>query len=158
MQIFLNVIFALTTTVWIGSMFAFGALVAPLLFRRLPSRDQAGSIAGQIIARIETLGLVCSGILLMTTTAQAFNHQWQTLDLVRVLLVLAMLGLTAWSATTLRSRIEALRSQMGRPIDQVPEEDPLRQEHGKYHRLSRTAFMLVLLFGLALIVVSAMQA
>lgn len=155
MQIFLHVIFALTTTFWIGAMFGFGTLVAPAIFRGVPSREQAGQISGQILARIDSLGLVSSGILLVVTIMQAFQDGWGTLPVLRVLLVAGMLGLTVWSATTVRAKVESLKEQMGRPIEEVPATDPLRVEHGKYHRLARSIFFLVLVLGLILIGISA---
>lgn len=157
MLIFLDILFALATAFWIGAMFGFGALTAPTLFRRLPSRDLAGSIAGEIIAKIESVGLVASGTLLVVTVLQAMQLGWSALNLGRVLLVAVMLGLTSWNATSVRSRLENLREQMG-PVDQVPETDPRRKEYNRYHRLSRNTFMLVLVLGLVLIGLSAVHA
>lgn len=154
---FLNVLQYIVLTLWVGSMFGFGALVAPVLFRSLPSRDQAGSMAGEIIARIESLGLVTGGIMLVVTALQAIDGQWQALDLLRLLLSAVMLGVVLLSSISFRQRLEAVRQKMGKPIDEVSEEDPDRVEYNKYHRLSRALFSLNMVLGAVLIVLSALR-
>lgn len=154
---FLNVLQFLVLTVWVGAMFAFGAIYAPVLFRSLASRDQAGQIAGETLARIGTLGLVAGGIMLVVTALQAIDPTRHPFDLGRVLLAAGMLALELLGAITLRPRVAAVRQQMGRPIDEFAETDPLRVEYGKYHRLSRALFSLNLLLGVGLIVLSALR-
>lgn len=155
---FLNVLQYLLLSLWVGAMFAFGTLYAPVLFRSLPSRDQAGAIAGETLSRIDTLGLVTGGIMLMVTVLQAMDSGWMAMDLGRTLVAAAMLAAVIFSAVTVRSRLNAVRQQMGRPIDEFAPEDPLRQEYNRLHRLSRTIFSVNMLLGVLLIVLSALRA
>lgn len=157
MLAFLNVLQYLVLTLWVGAMFAFGALYAPVLFRSLKSRDQAGAIAGDTLARIDALGLITGGIMLVITALQAIDGLWQAIDLGRLLTAAAMLGVVAFSAITVRQKIAAIRQQMGKPIDELPEADPLRVEHNKYHRLARGLFTLNMMLGTGLIVLSALR-
>jgi hypothetical protein len=154
---FLNVLQYLVLTLWVGAMFGFGALYAPVLFRSLSSRDQAGAIAGETLARIDSLGLVTGGIMLVVTALQTIDSHWQAMDLGRLLTSALMLALVLLSTITVRQRINALRQQMGRPIDELDETDPLRVEHAKYHRISRGLFTLNMLLGTLLIVLSALR-
>jgi uncharacterized membrane protein len=155
MILFLNVLQYLVLSLWVGAMFAFGALYAPVLFRSLESRDQAGAIAGETLGRIDTLGLVAGGIMVVITVLQAIDAGWKTIDLGRILTAAAMLGLVIVNSVTLRPRISAIRQQMGKPIDQFAPEEPLRAEYNKYHRISRMLFSLNMLLGVLLIVLSA---
>jgi hypothetical protein len=154
---FLNVLQYLVLTLWVGSMFGFGALFAPVLFRSLSSRDQAGAIAGEALARIDSLGLVSGGVLVVVTVLQSMEAGWRAIDLARVLAAALMLALVLVNAVSVRQRLTAVRQQMGRPIDEFAPTDPLRAEYSKYHRLSRTLFSLVMLLGLLLIGLSAVR-
>lgn len=157
MLIFLNVLQYLVLALWVGAMFAFGALFAPVLFRVLPSKEQAGSIVSETLARIDSLGLVSAGILLVVTALQAIDSKWQALDLGRVLISVVMVALLVWAASTVRQRLAAVKEKMGRPIDEVPETDPLRLEYRRYHRISRSIYFVNMLLGTLLIVLSALR-
>lgn len=157
MLAFLNVLQYLVLTLWVGAMFGFGALYAPVLFRNLTSRDQAGTIAGETLSRIDALGLITGGVMLVITALQAIDSGWTAMDLGRLLTAAVMVGVVAISSVSIRQKIAAIRQQMGRPIDELPEGDPLRLEHGKYHRISRGLFSLNMLLGVVLIVLSAMR-
>lgn len=155
---FLNVLQYLVLTLWVGAMFAFGALYAPVLFRSLPSRDSAGAIAGETLARIDTLGLVAGGILVLVTILQAIDPsvRWPV-DLGRIILAAVMLALVIVSSVSVRPRVTAVRQQMGKPIDEFAADDPLRVEYNRHHRLSRLLFSINLLLGVGLIALSALR-
>ncbi len=154
---FLNVLQYLVLALWVGSIFGFGLLFAPVLFASLPSREQAGSIAGNVLARIDTLGLITGGIMLVVTALQAIDSAWQSIDLGRLLLAVVMLVLVILSSTTVRQKLNAAKEKMERPIDEYAQDDPLRKEYNQYHRVSRMLFMLNLLLGILLIVLSALR-
>jgi hypothetical protein len=155
---FLNILLFLFLALWIGGMFGFGALYAPVLFRSLPSRDKAGQIAGETLARIDALGLVAGGIVSLVTILQAMEARWAPVDLLRVVIAVAMVGLVLFSAAVIRSRLTAIRAGMGKPIDEFAPEDPERVEYNRYHKLSTRLYSLVLLLGIILIALSAFRA
>lgn len=157
MVVFLDVAQFLVLTLWVGAMFGFAALFAPVLFRTLPSREQAGAVAGQALARIDSLGQVTGGIMLVITALQAIERGWQAIDLGRLLLAVAMLALVVLNSVTIRQRIAAIRQQMGRPIDELAADDPLRLEHRRFHSISRAVYSVTLLLGTLLIVLSALR-
>lgn len=155
-ETFLTVLLFLLLAIWVGGMFGFGALYAPVLFRELSSRDQAGQIAGQTLARIDTLGLIAGGVVTLITLLQVFATA-APLDVVRVVIALAMVGLVGYSTAVVRSRLNAIRTEMGKPIDQFEETDPKRVEYNRYHKLSTRIYGIVLFLGIALIVLSALR-
>lgn len=154
---FLNSLQYLVLALWVGSIFGFGVLFAPVLFASLPTREQAGAIAGKVLARVDALGLITGGIMLVVTALQAIDGGWQAIDLGRLLVAVVMLTLVILSATSVRQRLNAVKEQMSRPIDEYTEEDPLRQEYGKHHRTSRLLFTTNLVLGALLIVLSALR-
>jgi hypothetical protein len=154
---FLNVLQYLVLSLWVGSMFAFGALYAPVLFRSLSSRDQAGAIAGETLARIDALGLVTGGIMLVVTVLQAIDGGWRAIDLGRVLSAAVMLALVLLSSLSVRQRLEQIRQQMQRPIDELAPADPLRVAYNRYHSLSRLLFFLNMCLGVLLLALSALR-
>lgn len=154
---FLNVLQYLLLALWVGAMFAFGALYAPVLFRSLPSRDQAGTIAGETLARIDALGLVTGGIMAVITVLQTIEGGWHAIDLGRLLIAAAMLALVLFSSITVRSRLNAVRQEMGRPVDELAQDNPLRVEYNRHHKLSRLLFSANMFLGALLIALSALR-
>ena len=56
---------ALAITLWVGVMWTSGLLVAPALFRMLPDRTLAGSIAGQLFETTVLVGIACGACILV---------------------------------------------------------------------------------------------
>jgi len=154
---FLDVLQYLVLALWVGAMFSFAALFAPVLFRLSETRAQAGQVAGETLSRIDSLGLVAAGILVVITALQAIDTRWQAIDLARFFASVLMLTLVLISAMHLRQRIQAIRAQMSAPIDSLAEDDPLRVEHTRYHRFARLVFSINILLGTLLIVLSALR-
>jgi len=55
----------LLTTAWVGGLWAVGYLALPVLFYAQPDRKLAGELAGQMLANIGYLGMVCGTYLLI---------------------------------------------------------------------------------------------
>lgn len=157
MLTFLAVLQYLTLTFWIGSMAGFLLLFSPVLFQQLPSRSLAGGVSGPVLSRIDTTGLISSGILLVITLLQAINTGFGGLDLGRALLVVVMGLLTILGATTVRARMAAVRARLPAEIDAASPDDPNRREYGKWHGISMLVFTLVMLLGVLLIGLSALR-
>jgi len=92
----------LVTTLWAGSLWAVGYLVAPILFSTLSDRVLAGSIAGSIF-RIEAwLSVGCGLVLLaMVVFDDASRERRSLLRLIVVMLlcvVVGYFGLQPWMA------------------------------------------------------------
>ncbi|MGB5473694.1 MAG: DUF4149 domain-containing protein, partial [Gammaproteobacteria bacterium] len=46
-------------TLWVGSLWVTGFMVAPVLFARLDDRALAGTLAGELFGLVAWLGLAC---------------------------------------------------------------------------------------------------
>jgi hypothetical protein len=92
-------------TLWVGSLWVTGFIVAPLLFAQLDDRAIAGSIAGSLFTITALIGLVCGSVLLMTNTYRHGRFNW------RAWVILAMLLLVAAGQFVLTPMISELRVQ-----------------------------------------------
>ncbi len=92
-------------TLWVGSLWVTGFLVAPALFALLDERALAGTIAGNLFTKVSYIGLACGGALLLLNVLIKRGFGW------RVLLILAMLALVVLGQFVLSPMIAELRQQ-----------------------------------------------
>jgi len=76
-------------TLWVGSLWVSGFMVAPLLFASLDDRALAGSIAGELFTLTAWLGLGCGSALLVLGRACAGRTGWRLRVMVIMLLLVA---------------------------------------------------------------------
>lgn len=122
---------------WIGGSVVTTFIVAPTVFAKAPSRALAGELVGEILKRQGWLVLGCLLVLAATGGARAAlweNAVWP-ITLRYALLALAIL-VTGVGITLVDPAIRRLRERLGRPIDEVPVDDPGRQAFRKLHGLS----------------------
>lgn len=134
----------LVTTLWAGSLWTVGYLVAPVLFSTLPDRALAGSIAGSIF-RIEAwLSVGCGLVLLaMVVFDDASRERRSLLRLIVVMLlcvVVGYFGLQPWMA--------ALREAAG-PSGVM--EGATRTQFGILHGVASLIYMFQSLLALVLV-------
>jgi len=101
-------ILALST--WIGSAFFLMFLVAPDVFRLLPTPDLAGVVVGLALARLHILAMVAALVFLVCHTWLLKNAQ--ALVKPAALLVFVMVILTAGSQYGVMPRMHDLRQEM----------------------------------------------
>lgn len=140
--------FRLVATVWCGSQWAIGYLVAPTLFAVVESKMTAGSIAGRLFHTEAWLGLICGALLLWIATAlvrrspQAYRGlRW----LVVAMLVCVLVGYFALQPfmAQLRAAAEASGVEIG--------QSPYAARFGMLHGASSLIYLVQSLLGLALI-------
>jgi hypothetical protein len=137
----------------IGPPIFFGAVVAPEMFRRLPTRDLAASLTAPILTKAcwmaEASFVVLFATSLVTTRWWGAPRIWRTL-MTRA----AVLGIIAAVVIEklLIPPIEKIRADTVGLIDRLPANDPSRILLDRYHRLS-TAFFAGQIAAAALILV-----
>jgi hypothetical protein len=98
----------LAVTLWAGSLWAIGLLAAPSLFRYLPDRALAGSLAGRLFLYVSLIGLACGAYLLLFRLArfgtQAFRQGF-------FWIVLLMLALTIVGEFGVQPILASLKEQ-----------------------------------------------
>jgi hypothetical protein len=153
----------LLIALWLGAAVFFSAVVAPSVFAVLRSfhLSNANEIAGTIVTR--TLSVVNTGgfligllllasafLLRRTTTRRALRA-----ELIALLLVTITTGVGQW---IIAARMLQLRVAMGRPVDEVAQNDPVRMAFNSLHGYSVGALGLGILAGLVALLMIARRA
>ena len=129
----------LLLTLWVGSMWTVGYIVAPVLFKML-DKSTAGNVAGQLFTIVSYLGLFCGIALLANLIYRiGFNAQhWQLWVLVVMLVIIAI------GQFVLQPMMAELKAAglTGAAVAQF----------GKLHGIASILFLLNSLGGLALVV------
>lgn len=139
--------------IWLGASVFFSLVVAPGVFAVLPARELAGAVVSRTLAIMNTGGFVISLVLL----ASAFlfknivSNRAFGLEIASLVLIALSTFLGKW---IIAARMQALRTAMGRPIDEVAQSDPLRIAFNSLHGYSVAALsvgMLVAIISLMFI-------
>ena len=143
--------------IWIGMGLGFGALTAPLLFKWLPSRDLAGSVAGRIVERLDWAAWVAFGLAVILGFGSRWMNEIDDHEPIGPLRLWTAAGLAALlfcftSSFIVSPKLHELRERIVVPMEQLAPEHPDRKAYDKAHGLSRNLFFLRLLLaaGMAL--------
>jgi hypothetical protein len=144
--------------VWLGALFFFGAVLAPIAFSQLPplfgsqGLHAAGLIVGGSLVRLHWMGLLC-GLIFLAVMVLARAH-YRTI-LPQSVLVLVMLLLTAYSQFSIIPRMDTARASIGGNVDAVAADNPGRQIFDRLHQTSTHVEALVLFCGIAALFATA---
>lgn len=132
-----------------GSMVTLGLLVAPLLFKRITSRDLAGKVFGDILERWFWFGLGCALVLLVTAVVALLKVKpLSRLLMARLGVLVVMTGLISVFGWAL-SRINSLQASLTKPIEEYSTDVNPRLEIDQLHSLSTNLLSGALYLGLA---------
>ncbi|MCA1590721.1 MAG: DUF4149 domain-containing protein [Acidobacteria bacterium] len=128
---------------WLGAAVFFIA-VAQSAFAVLPQRELAGAVVGRTLGVINYSGLAVSVLLLLTSffirTRVGRIGLWA--ERLMLLLIAAACGVGQFVIGFMLSRV---RTELGRPVDEVAVDNPLRMQFNNLHEYS----VWVLLAGMA---------
>ena len=131
---FLSDIRLLLVSIWLGSAVFFIG-VAQSAFAVLPQRELAGAIVNRNLAILNFGGLAISILLLLTSFIAVSRVGAVSRWLERVMLI--VIGVScAVGEFVIGFWLSSLRNQMGRPIDEVAADDPLRIQFATLHEWS----------------------
>jgi hypothetical protein len=137
----------LLATLWVGSLWTVGYLVAPTLFATLSDRVLAGTIAGSMF-RIEAwLSIICGAVLIVLIQLTA-NREEAARRRSWTILIAAMLACTLTSHFGLQPYMAALRETAGAGAVMGPD---ARTQFGVLHGISSAIYLMESLLGAALI-------
>jgi tellurite resistance protein TehA-like permease len=155
MKTLIRTLVMLGLIVWLGAEIFF-PVVAAVTFGQLPDTHVAGSIIGSLLRILHGIGLVSGAVLLALL---ALGSAWAIFRakpaLAAMVLVAAMLGLTAYSQYGIIPAMERDRLAAGGAIDAVPPDHPARVDFNRLHVRSTRVEGAVLLLGLVTVVLVA---
>jgi Domain of unknown function (DUF4149) len=131
----------LCLALWVGGTLLV-ILAAPVLFRRIPSRDLAGEIFGEILRRFEAVKHVLSLLLVLAVfyeleQTRGFAGQ----SVVAGIAIFAAVATNVYLAMVLRPRMNYFRMKVG-SFDTASAEDPWRLRFDRLHRRSTSVLVL----------------
>lgn len=144
----------LLVAAWLGGAVFFAAAVAPSAFAVLPSRELAGALVARTLTILNVGGAVV-GLLLLVTAFVGRQFVRLRAGLLEVLTALALAGASAYGHFVVAARMAALRAQMGRPIEEVAADDPLRVAFNALHGRSVTAMSVAIVVAAVLLLLVA---
>ena len=131
---FLSDLRLLLLSIWLGSAVFFIA-VAQSSFAVLPQRELAGAVVSRTLSILNVGGLAIALILIATSFLRSTNFNRASIWIERFLLLI-LAAACAGGQFVISLWLSMLRGQMGRPIDEVPADDPLRIQFNNLHQWS----------------------
>jgi len=147
---FLESITQLCTGVWVGAMAGFAA-TAPQIFSAFgPDRQRAGDLAGDMIWRLNTIGLILGVVALaaMLPRLKQGSNRWRS--------GLLALGLALSATGALYVFPQMARAQPPKPIQEYAVDDPVRVTYNRWHERSRQVFGVAILLGAGVVLLGPM--
>jgi uncharacterized membrane protein len=144
----LRYVYVFALVVWLGGMIVLGALVAPTTFQILQAtepitgRELAGEVFGATIARFHYVAYGAGALLLFSLAAMAVLGPRPRHYAVRSALIVAMLGVSAYSGLVVLNRLDVIQRDAGTPVSRLPADDARRNQFDQLHRLSTQLMML----------------
>ena len=122
-------------TLWVGSLWVVGFIVAPVLFTELNDRAVAGSVAGVLFTLTSYIGLASGSVLLLLNAVVRKRINW------RALVLLGMLSLILVGQFVITPMVVDLRLQ---GLTDTP-------RFGQLHGVASVLFLLTSVLGLVLV-------
>lgn len=141
---YLPAVCRLAVALWVGGAALFTFVLTPTLFRSF-DRDLAGTIVGVLFPGYFRWGLVCGTVALACLLLMPRSGK-----LAPVILVVAMLAITAVQAFVIEPKAAALKQEIPSFVS-TPEDHPLRQQFKKLHAVSAACNLSVIGGGIALV-------
>ena len=138
----------LLATVWAGSLWAIGYIVAPILFSTVEDKALAGTIAGTLFQAEAWLSLVCGLLLVFLCNSTVYKLSIKEHRFV-LLLIVGMLTCTLTGYFALHPYLLDLRALMHGAVgaDLIA----VKSKFGLLHGLSSVIYLLESLLAVALI-------
>lgn len=139
-------------SLWLGAGVFFMAVMAPIAFHVIPSRDVAGDLITATLNWIDLFGLVAGPFLLLTLLMG-----WLPLQVpirLRMALIAVMTIATGVSGRWITPAMVKLRAAMGSSIEDVDPADALKVQFGQLHAVSTSLMGLHLALALVLLVLA----
>ena len=132
---------------WLGAACFFSFAVAPSAFAVLPSRELAGSVVNRTLLIVNYSGIIVGLILLASSYLSKRTVNRLSLWIEQGLLLL-LTAACAVGQFVIGARLQSLRGQIGRPIDEVAADDPLRVAFNDLHGYSVTILSVAMIAAL----------
>lgn len=132
---------------WLGAACFLSFAVAPSAFAVLPSRESAGAIVNRTLLIVNYSGIVIGLILLASSYLPKGNFSRVWLWIERILLLVTTAA-CAFGQFVIGYQLQNLRAEIGRPVEEVALDDPLRIAFNNLHGQSVTVLSVAMVCAL----------
>jgi hypothetical protein len=143
---FLSDIRLLLTGLWLGAALFFVG-VAQSSFAVLPTRELAGSVVNRTLLILNVSGIAIGLVLLISSLLVRNSPNRILLWTERILLVIVTAACAA-GQFVIGLWLQFTRAQMGKPIDEVAADDPLRVQFNNLHNYSEWVLLAAMIAAL----------
>lgn len=155
MKTLLRTLLYLAMIVWLGAE-VFFPVVAAVTFMTVPDTHTAGTVVGQLLGILHSMGMVSGLIaLILLALAPAWNIYKSKTVLAPMALLVVMIACTAYSQWAIIPAMEHDRIAAGGAINTQDRANPLVADFNRLHNRSTFVEETVLLLGLATVVLVA---
>jgi hypothetical protein len=147
MRFLLRSLILLLLILWVGAVMYFPVL-AWAAFSTLPSQHLAGMVVVKSLKTLHTEGFIAGVLLILFLALAQRLRAFSRNVLAPMILVVVMLGLTAFSQFSVIPRMENDRIDAGGVINAVPPANPYRADFDRLHHESVTLLEGVLIGGI----------
>jgi len=141
---------------WLGAALFFIG-VAQTAFAVLPSRELAGAMVSRTLAILNYSGLGIAFISLLTSMIAPVGISRFSQWIDRALVAIMGLSCGASQFIVISWMMFSVRAQMGRPIDEIPADDPLRMRFDALHQYSEWLMLAAMIAAIVAFVIIAMR-
>ena len=129
---------------WLGAACFLSFAVAPSAFAVLPSRESAGAIVNRTLSVVNYSGIIIGLILLASSFIPQpnFNRVWLWIE--RFLLLVTTVA-CAFGQFFIGWKLQNLHEQIGRPLEELALDDPLRIAFNDLHGQSVTTLSVAMI-------------
>ena len=147
----------LLVALWLGAAIFFSFAVAPSVFAVLESREMAGSVVNRTLAILNYSGLIIGLILLASSFIfrQHFGRIRFWFEQVLTLVLTIACGIGQF---VIGAKLHDIREQIGRPIEQIALDDPLRIAFDNLHQYSVTVLSIAMISAIIIFFLLAQRA
>ncbi|MDQ6893897.1 MAG: DUF4149 domain-containing protein [Acidobacteriota bacterium] len=127
--------------VWVGGS-VLVAMAAPVVFRTVTSRDQAGAVFGEILRRFEAVKQLLSLVLVIGVFVELERGGGLAGPaVISGIGIFVAVATNVYLAMVVRPRMNYFRMKVG-SFDEAGPDDPWRKKFDRLHRRSTRVFML----------------
>ena len=156
MQYTLKVLYLLSVTFWLGSIYFFSFISARSIFKILP-RELAGDLISDIFTKYYLFSYIFGGIAILSTFISWLMGYASSgvISTIKIMILLIMLCLSIYAGTIIRPNVHELRIQLRSISEDSPMFLDVQNRFKTLHKYSVITNLAIFILGIAIVLITA---
>jgi len=156
MHYILKVLYLLSITFWLGSIFFFSFISARSIFKILP-RELAGDLISDMFTKYYMFSYIFGGIAVLSTFISWIVGYTSSgaISTLKILILVIMLCLSVYAGTIIRPNVQELRIQLRSVAEDSPGFPELQNRFKTLHKYSVITNLVIFILGIAIVFITA---